>query len=406
VSQDLNVRESVRVAFQVLRENKLRSGLTMLGIIIGVFAVISLVSLGRSSRQYVADQFATMGSNLLLIHPGKRETIHTSWIADPGSIRKLTMADAEAIRRRIPSVSGVAPVVVGIGLIKKEGFSRSAMISGTGPEYPYVRDFAPAAGRFFGQDEVEGERHVAVLGSRIRTDLFGKENPLGKLIFVMGAQFRVVGVMEPKGATFGFDMDDQVLIPVTIARRLFNIDGLVEILARTRSNAEVEAAERAITELIRSRHNGAEDITVFSQNQMLTSLNSILDALTFILVAIGTISLIVGGIGIMNIMLASISERTREIGVRKAMGARARDILIQFLIESSVLSVLGGLVGILVTGAALLVARVVSPSVPIVITPWAVALAVTFSVAIGIFFGVYPARRASRLSPIEALRNE
>ncbi len=222
----------------------------------------------------------------------------------------------------------------------------------------------------------------------------------------MGTPFRVIGVMERRGTSLGFDLDDEVFIPVTAARRLFNTDGLFEIIARARSAEDVAAAEESIRELIRSRHNGEDDITIISQNQMLATLNTILDGLTFILAGIAAISLIVGGIGIMNIMLASVSERTREIGLRKAMGARSRDILAQFLVESVVLSMIGCLTGILLTAATLFAARLAFPSLPVVITPWAVVLAVTFSAAIGIFFGVFPARRASRLSPIEALRAE
>ena len=196
---------------------------------------------------------------------------------------------------------------------------------------------------------MDAERRVAIIGSKVRTELFGEENPLGKFILVMGTPFRVIGVMEAKGTTFGVDFDDQVFIPVTAARRLFNTDGLAEILVRARSSEDVGTAEAAIKELIRSRHDGEDDITIISQNQMLSTLNSILNALTFILVAIAAISLVVGGIGIMNIMLASVSERTREIGLRKATGARSRDILLQFLIESVVLSLVGCLVGILLS---------------------------------------------------------
>jgi putative ABC transport system permease protein len=403
---ELNIRESVRVAFTVLGENKLRSGLTMLGIVIGVFAVISLVSLGHSARRFVGDQFEGLGSNLLVVTPGKRETIHTSWIIGANVLRKLTAADSEAIRKRVPYVSGSAPVIFGFGLVKHEGVARNTMISGTGPELPFVRDIYPELGRFFEQDDIEAERRVVVLGSKVRTELFGKASPLGKLVQLMGTQFRIIGAMEEKGSTFGVEFDDQVYIPISVARRLFNTDTLAEILVRARSSRDVGPAEAAIRELIKARHDGTEDITIISQNQMLFALNSILDTLTYTLIAIAAVSLVVGGIGIMNIMLASISERTREIGLRKATGARARDILIQFLIESVVLSLVGCLAGILLALAAILGVRLAFPSLPVVVTPWAVVLAVTFSAAIGVFFGVFPARRASRLSPIEALRAE
>jgi len=405
ISESMTHWESVRVAFNMLGGNKLRSGLTMLGIIIGVFAVISLVSLGHSARQYVADQFAIMGSNLMIIIPGKRETTGGAMIG-ASSVHKLTMEDAEAIRRRLPSINGVAPIIFGLGLVKQQGFSRNTWVTGTGHEYPYVRNHNPATGQFFGPDDVDGGRRVTAIGAKVKVELFGEENPLGKFILVMGTPFRVIGVMERRGNSLGFDLDDVVFIPVSAARRLFNTDGLFEIITRVRSAEDVTAAEGSIKELIRSRHNGEDDITVVSQNQMLDTLNTILAALTLTLAGIAAISLVVGGIGIMNIMLASVSERTREIGLRKALGARSRDILTQFLVESVVLSMIGGLIGILFTTATLFAARRAFPSLPVVITSWAVVLAVTFSAAIGIFFGVFPARRASRLTPIEALRTE
>ena len=402
----MTIWESVRVAFKMLGLNKLRTGLTMLGIVIGVFAVISLVSLGASARRYVADQFAAMGSNLMIIMPGKRETMGGGSVLSTFNVHKLTMEDAEAIRRRLPSITGVAPIIFGIGLIKQEGISRNIWVTGTGHEYPAVRDHGLATGQFFGPDDVERERRVAAIGTKVRTELFGETNPLGKFILVMGTPFRVIGVMERRGNSLGFDLDDVVFIPVSAARRLFNTDGLYQIIVRAGSDEEVAGAEESIRNLIRSRHNGEDDVTIVSQNQMLTTLNTILSALTFILAGIAAISLVVGGIGIMNIMLASVSERTREIGLRKALGARSRDILRQFLVESVVLSTIGGLIGVLLTVAILVAARRVFPSLPVVITSWAVAPAVTFSAAIGIFFGVFPARRAARLSPMDALRTE
>jgi len=405
ISESMTHWESVRVAFNMLGGNKLRSGLTMLGIIIGVFAVISLVSLGHSARQYVADQFTVMGSNLMIIIPGKRETTGSAMIG-ASSVHKLTMEDAEAIRRRLPSINGVAPIIFGLGLVKQEGFSRNTWVTGTGHEYPYVRNHNPVTGQFFGRDDVAGGRRVTAIGAKVKMELFGEENPLGKFILVMGTPFRVIGVMERRGNSLGFDLDDVVFIPVTAARRLFNTDGLFEIITRARSAEDVTAAEGSIKELIRSRHNGEDDITIVSQNQMLDTLNTILDGLTLTLAGIAAISLVVGGIGIMNIMLASVSERTREIGLRKALGACSRDILTQFLVESVVLSMIGGFIGILFTTATLFAARRAFPSLPVVITSWSVVLAVTFSAAIGIFFGVFPARRASRLTPIEALRTE
>ena len=402
----MSVWECVRVALKMLGANKLRTGLTMLGIIIGVFAVISLVSLGATARRYVSDQFAAMGSNLLIIMPGKRETIGAGSVIGVANVHKLTLEDAEAIRRRLPSISGVAPVVYGIGLVKQGGVSRNTFVNGTGHEYPSVRGHGIVTGRFFSPDDIDRERRVAALGMKARIELFGETNPLGKFIEVMGTPFRVIGIMESRGISLGIDLDDVVFIPVSAAQRLFNSDSLYHIIVRANSDAEVPGAETAIRKLLQSRHNGEDDVTIVSQNQMLSTLNLIVDALTFILAGIAAISLIVGGIGIMNIMLASISERTREIGLRKALGARSRDILTQFLVESVVLSLLGGLIGVLVTVATVLAAQSIFPALPIVITSWALVLAVTFSAAIGIFFGVFPARRAARFSPMEALRTE
>jgi putative ABC transport system permease protein len=398
--------ESIQVALDMLGANKLRTGLTMVGIIIGVFAVISLVSLGASARRYVADQFAALGSNVMMIMPGKRETIGSGMVVGVSNVHKLTMEDAEAIRGRLPSISGVAPVIYGLGLVKQEGVSRNTWVTGTGHEYPSVRGHGLAAGRFFGPDDVERERRVAAIGAKIRAELFGETNPLGKFMLVMGTPFRVIGVMEPRGTSLGFDLDDVVFIPVSAARRLFNTDSLYQILVRASSDEAVPGAVASIRELIQSRHNGEDDITIVSQNQLLTTLNTIVDALTFILAGIAAISLVVGGIGIMNIMLASVSERTREIGLRKALGARSLDISRQFLVESAVLSMIGCLIGVLMTAAAVAAARRIFTSLPIVITSWAVVLAVAFSAAIGIFFGVFPARRAARLAPIDALRME
>ena len=402
----MNIWESVRVAFKMLGVNKLRTGLTMLGIIIGVFAVISLISLGASARQYVAEQFAAMGSNLMIVIPGKRETIGATSMLGTSIVHKLTLEDAEAIRKRVPSISGVAPMIFGMGLVKQEHFSRNTLVNGTGHEYPLVRNHGLVTGQFFDAEDVERERRVATIGVKVRAELFGEENPLGKFILVMGTPFRVIGVMERRGTSLGFDLDDGVFIPVSAARRLFNTDGLFEIFVQARSDKKVAAAEESIKTLMRSRHGGEDDITVISQNQMLATLDTILNALTLILAGIAAVSLVVGGIGIMNIMLASISERTREIGLRKALGARSRDIGSQFLVESVVLAMIGGLIGLLVTAAAVVAAQWLFPSLPIIVTPWSVVLAVTFSAATGIFFGVLPARRASRLSPMDALRTE
>jgi putative ABC transport system permease protein len=398
--------EAVRIAIDVLAQNKMRTALTMLGIIIGVFAVVTLISLGHGAQVYVADQFAGMGTNLLVVTPGKRETSGGPAHAPPGanSAHKLTREDADAIRRRLSSVTGVAPVVYGLGLVKNGPRTRNTFVFGTGPEFPDVRNIRPAIGSFFSAEDVDASRRVVLLGTLVKNELFGDENALGRFVQVMGSPYRVIGVMEHRGNSLGMDLDDVVLVPVSAAQRLFNVDSLAQIVVQAQSEGAVPRAEAEIKELITSRHNREEDITIVTQTQMLSTLNTILGVLTATLAGIAAISLIVGGIGIMNIMLVSVRERTREIGLRKAVGARSRDILAQFLVESVVLSLIGGAIGILLAFGIQVLGHLIMPTLPIAITAWAITLAVSFSLVVGIFFGVYPARRAAKLDPIEALR--
>ncbi len=402
----MSLIESILIAFGALWQNKLRSGLTMLGVIIGVFAVVTLTSLGQGAQQYVADQFAGMGTNLMTVTPGKRETQGMGPIMGASNAHKLTVEDAAAIRHRLQSVSAVSPMVFGLGLVKYNGKSRNTMVVGVGPELPQVRNLQMASGQFFSDDEVDASRRIAVIGPLVRRELFGDKNPLGEFVTVMGTEARIVGVMEPRGVSLGFDLDDLVYIPVTSAKRIFNTDGLTQVFVKARGGDDVDRARLEVIELLKERHGGVEDVTIVTQSQMLSTLNTILDVLTATLAGIAAISLLVGGIGIMNIMLVSVRERTREIGVRKAIGARSRDILMQFLVESVVLSLTGGGAGILFALLAQVVAGFFVPGLPVMITPWAVLLATSFSFVVGVFFGVYPARRASKLDPITALRTD
>ena len=301
-------------------------------------------------------------------------------------------------------MAGVAPIIFGLGAVRFENRTRHVMVVGTGHEFPYVRNLYVETGVFFGAKDVDASRRVACIGQKVRAELFRGTNPLGKTISVMGMPFRVIGVMQHRGVSLGVDLDDIVFVPVTAAIRLFGTDALQEIIVKARRDPQETV--RDISRLIRARHHGQDDVTMVTQDQMLSALNDILDILTYTLAGIAAISLIVGGIGIMNIMLVSVRERIKEIGIRKAVGARRRDILYQFLVEAVVLSVVGGTLGIAFSVITQLVITRVVPELPFALTPWAIALALTFSIATGIFFGVYPAMKAASVHPMEALRYE
>jgi len=400
----MDFREQLRTAFDSIMSAKLRSLLTTLGVVIGVTAVIVLVSIGEGVRGYLADMFAGMGSNLLFVFPGKSSTRgHGRSFT---TVRRLTLEDARALEQRSSNIEMVAPVVVGGGQVELGAVERDVMVFGTNQNYPLVHNHQTAAGQFFTEQDVNNKHRVAVIGQTVARELFGDASPLGQLIKVSEARYRVIGVMESKGQSLGFDLDDVVFIPVTGAMDLFNVEGLTRISVKTTSKYNLDPAIEDIRRILRDRHNRREDFTVVNQAEMLDTFNQIADTMTWVLVGIASISLLVGGIGIMNIMLVSVRERTREIGVRKAVGARRRDILMQFLIESVCVSLIGGLLGLGLGTLIVMIAGWAAPQIPAQITWWNVAVAVGFSVAVGVFFGVAPARRAASLDPIACLRYE
>jgi putative ABC transport system permease protein len=400
----MSILESIRIALEALFSNKVRSVLTMLGVIIGVFAVICLVAIGEGAKAYVSKELMGIGSNLLVVTPGKAKTSGGPPIS-VDSAKKLTYEDAEFVARRSTAVKQVAPIVMGTGKVKYENRSRDTTVLGVTYDFQQVRNLHVEIGSFVSADDVDARRKVCVLGRVVKRELFGESNPLGKMVKINDVSFRVIGIMEKKGVTFGFNIDDIVFIPVKTAQELYDTDKLFEILAAATSEKEVEEAKRQITQLLIKRHR-EEDFTITTQAAMLESMNSILTTLTWVLGGIAGISLVVGGIGIMNIMLVSVSERTREIGIRKAVGAKRQDILSQFLVESITISALGGLLG-MILGIGLARGLAFSfPSLPVKVSLWSVLLALSFSISVGIFFGVYPARKASKLDPIEALRHE
>ncbi len=415
----MNLFESMRVALSSLSANKLRSTLTMLGIIIGVGAVIALLSVGQGAGAAITQQVQGIGSNLVFVFPGQATS--TGFRAVAGAPATLTLADANALESSgcCPDVAGVAPIYSRNVQVTAGRNSTNTTVTGTTPSFETVRNFHVARGRFIETRDLEATTRVAVLGSETAKTLFDGQDPLGQTIKINRIPFKVVGLMEEKGGTssFGGSQDDVVFLPITSAhRRLFGASaetaqGAPRVSAITLSAAsekQMTAAMGEITRVLRQRHKivyQQDDFTVISQKDILGALNQITDILTIFLASIAAISLLVGGIGIMNIMLVSVTERTREIGIRKAIGARRRDILLQFLIEAITLSVAGGLAGILFGSG---IGELVNATgvIKTVVAPSSVMLAVGFSVAVGLFFGSYPAVRAASLHPIDALRYE
>ena len=398
--------ELLLTALDTIRANKVRAFLTTLGVVIGVFAVTLLIALGEGAKQYLSNTFAGMGANLVQIFPGKKETQGGMQGFPAATTHKLTRDDEQALLRRATTIDAVSGMVAAGGEVRYQNRRRDTYVFGVGARFGEIHNMGVETGRFLSDDDAEGHRRYAVLGKVVQEELFGVENPLGKSMRIADSEFVVIGVMQHKGQSLGFDLDDLVLIPGTSALDLFSLDGFTKIEARARDKANVEASLADVAEILKSRHGNKEDFTVVSQDDMLATFNGIMTAMTTLLMIIASISLVVGGIGIANIMLVSVRERTREIGVRRAVGAKRRHILAQFLVESVVISMIGGMIGLAMAAAVVWGVRKAMPDVPVGISPWIVAVALGFSAAVGILAGVWPARRAARLDPVEALRWE
>jgi putative ABC transport system permease protein len=322
------------------------------------------------------------------------------------TVRKITIEDARALAERCPTLTHVAPIRIGSSCVKYGNRSRNVLVIGTSSEFCKIRTFEVEVGDFMPEGRGVTEKRVCAIGRKVKDELFYEENPLGRMITIEEAKFRVIGVMKKKGRSLGFDMDDMVFIPTSAAQELFKTTALTEVQCSVASDRHMDAAKKQIKDVLIKRHDNEEDFTIYDQGDMLSMLDKIFNVLSYALAGIASISLIVGGVGIMNIMLVSVAERTREIGIRKAVGAKSRHILIQFMLEAVTLSLLGGAVGVglgvgVVYGAAKLL-----PSFPLSTPLWAVIVSFSFSLVVGVFFGVYPARRAAKLHPIDALRYE
>ena len=393
------------LALRSIRRNLMRSFLTILGIVIGVAAVITMVTLGNGATQSVSDQISSMGSNLLMVLPGQRFGPG----AEPGAPFKS--ADIEAIRNQITSARLVAPIVSKSATAVYQANNWSTAVTGTTNDYFEAGNWEIAAGRYFTEAEEKSGKAVCVVGETVRDKLFGRQNPVGSEIRIKQFACEVIGLLKAKGqSSMGSDQDDSVVMPLrTVQRRLSGNQDINRLTISVKEGASIDAAKEQLTLLLRERRNIAEneddDFRVMDTRQIAETLTSTTKILTMLLGAVAAVSLLVGGIGIMNIMLVSVTERTREIGIRLAIGALEREVLLQFLIEAVVLSSLGGLIGIAIaTGASIALANLMN--VPYLFDPGINLLSFFFSAAIGVIFGYFPARRAAGLNPIDALRHE
>jgi putative ABC transport system permease protein len=396
-------RDFIKLTGGSIIAHRLRSFLTALGIAIGIAAVVLLTSIGEGIHRFVLAEFTQFGTNLIAINPGKATTFGAS-LGVFGSVRPLSIDDAEALRR-LPYIKQSIAMTQGNAQVKGNGRQRRTSVSGTSHGFPEAFSFEVALGTFLPDDDPRAPRAFAVLGSKLRQELFGTGNPLGARIRVGGHRYRVIGVMEPKGNVLGFDLDDTVYIPVARGLELFNRDGVMEIDLLYEEDAPVDEIVSTVKRVLISRHGG-EDVTITTQDQMLDVLGSILDVLTFAVGALGGISLLVGGVGIFTIMTIAVRERTNEIGLLRALGARRAQVLGLFLGEAVLLASIGGLGG-LVAGAGIALLLVLAlPALPIHVPAEYVILAEAVAFVIGLIAGVLPARQAASLQPVEALRTE
>lgn len=394
----MRAAEAFRMALEALRVNRLRSALTMLGVIIGVSAVVVLVAIGTGAKNAVESEIAGLGSNIILVVPGSLT------VGAAPTQSRLTLDDVAHLRRVVGDPSRVTVSVQSGETVRVGRTEAFVTIVGTDENLPNVFDRPLSRGRHLSETDVDTRRRVAILGSEVADRLFGDVDPIGRQVSISGARFRVVGVYETVGATFGVARDQEIHVPVTTAQRLLGVRTINGIAVGAAGPDLIDSLQQRILDAFAERYPG-ERFSAVTQTQLLGTIGTVLGMLTGVLAAIAGISLLVGGVGVSNIMLVSVRERTKEIGLRMALGARRRDILAQFLIEAVLLTTIGGVLGIALGVGGSLLIQALSP-VPAAVTAWSVALAFTVSAAVGIFFGVAPARRAARLDPVIALRAE
>ncbi|WP_372524370.1 ABC transporter permease [Piscinibacter sp.] len=399
----MQARDAITMAVRALTAHRLRSFLTLLGIAVGIAAVILLTSIGEGLHRFVLAEFTQFGTNVVGISPGKVSTGGAN-PGFPSSVRPLTLADAQALQR-IPELVGVTPGVSGNAEVTANGRARRVLVYGTTAALVQGFNLRVRSGQFLPDEEAESARAFAVVGAKLKQELFGADNPLGARLRVGSLQFRIVGVLESRGQFLGIDLDDVVYVPAARALELFNRDSLMEINLTYAEGATAARVGDAAKAILRARH-GREDFTVVMQEDMLRTLSNILDILTMAVGALGSISLLVGAVGIVTIMTIAVAERTSEIGLLVALGARRGTILRLFLGEAVVLSALGGVLGLVIGIGLAQAVRLAVPGLPVHTPLLFVLLAETVAVLIGLAAGVLPARRAARLDPVEALRAE
>ncbi len=398
----MNAVDLIRFCYRSLSGYPLRTGLMLLAMAIGVAAVVLLTSLGEGARRYVTQQFSSLGTHLLIVLPGRSETVGGPPPLLGETPRDLTMEDAVALKRS-SAVLRVAPIMVGAAPVARGSLSREAVVLGSTAELFPVRNLTMSQGRFLPEGDIGRAEALCVLGNKLKLELFGNDAPLGRFVRIGERRFRVVGVLSKKGQSLGVDISDVAIIPVASASALFNRTSLFRILVQARGRDAIPRAKQAVLDIIKERHDGEDDVTVITQDALLSTFDRIFKALTLAVAGIAAISLAVAGILIMNVMLIAVSQRTAEIGLLKALGATGEQIQRLFVSEAAMLSMVGAAVGLLLAVAGQIALARFFPDFPIAVPPWAPVAAVAVAMGTGLVFGVLPARRAARLDPVMAL---